>query len=384
MMDQACSQDLALAKLTRKLDLDSLRLFAVVCEEGSYAKATWREPLSPSAISKRILELERALGLTLLERPHTGLKPTPTGALLIRQWHEIAESLVALLPVRAPSAQPDGPRVRIVADAESARFLVFDCLAHLDAKDDASRIAVHASPLGQLAIDFEAQSSDVAIWAFARGYEPERQQLFTRLDSGQAFTFNAEICVAVVRREHPLVRDGLMMSDQLQPYPVVSVAGVQDPVEQRIRQMNRRGLHDQAQGARPSWSYQMGSALEFLDSAPTETIALLPTSVRYLMHRYPALCCLPLEDALGCGTFGCVIRRGRALPRISAELERLTGCPLQAASVVDVAEPAPDANARLNPVADAASTAEHVASFAQRNPGGSAPDRRPLNCSQVS
>ncbi len=60
-----------------RLDLKTLRLFAAICAEGTLNGAARRAAIAPSAVSKRLAELEHALGCTLLVREPRGMRLTP-------------------------------------------------------------------------------------------------------------------------------------------------------------------------------------------------------------------------------------------------------------------------------------------------------------------
>ena len=65
------------------MDLTSLQLFVAVCELGSIGRAAEREFLAPSAVSKRLADLEAAVGTALLTRHSRGVQPTPAGESLL-------------------------------------------------------------------------------------------------------------------------------------------------------------------------------------------------------------------------------------------------------------------------------------------------------------
>ena len=67
----------------KDLDLKTLRLLVAVCEQQNIARAAELEHIEPSAISKRIAQLEATLGTTLLVRARRGVQPTPAGLALI-------------------------------------------------------------------------------------------------------------------------------------------------------------------------------------------------------------------------------------------------------------------------------------------------------------
>jgi len=69
----------------RDLDLTTLRLLVAVCEHGNIAKAAELAHIAPSAISKRIAQLEQTLGVALLARGRRGVEATPAGQALLER-----------------------------------------------------------------------------------------------------------------------------------------------------------------------------------------------------------------------------------------------------------------------------------------------------------
>ncbi|WVN42676.1 LysR family transcriptional regulator [beta proteobacterium MWH-UniP1] len=65
-----------------RLDPVSLRFFLAVMEEGNIARAASRELIAASAVSKRISELEAALGAELFYRDNKGVRPTAAAQTL--------------------------------------------------------------------------------------------------------------------------------------------------------------------------------------------------------------------------------------------------------------------------------------------------------------
>ncbi|MCC6531959.1 MAG: LysR family transcriptional regulator [Burkholderiales bacterium] len=64
-------------------------MFLKVAEHGSIGKAAEREHISAPAISKRIIELEHALGVTLFERQSVGVRLTAAGSALAVEVKEV-------------------------------------------------------------------------------------------------------------------------------------------------------------------------------------------------------------------------------------------------------------------------------------------------------
>jgi molybdate transport repressor ModE-like protein len=77
-------------------DPTSLRLFIAICEEGSIARASEREGIAAAAVSRRISDMESALGTSLLSRRARGVTATPAGEILLRHARHLMESVEVL------------------------------------------------------------------------------------------------------------------------------------------------------------------------------------------------------------------------------------------------------------------------------------------------
>ena len=77
-----------------RVDLVTLSLFIAVVEETSLAKAAEREHLAPSAISKRLADLELNLDIKLFERKPTGMFPTAAGTALLHHARLIMRQMM--------------------------------------------------------------------------------------------------------------------------------------------------------------------------------------------------------------------------------------------------------------------------------------------------
>lgn len=76
----------------KDLDLTSLRYFVAVCESGNISRAADKEHVVPSAVSKRLTQLEVDLGVSLLERQRRGVSPTGAGEILLEHSRAILAS----------------------------------------------------------------------------------------------------------------------------------------------------------------------------------------------------------------------------------------------------------------------------------------------------
>src|SRR5215468_12566410 len=71
-------------RLLRRLKLRDLHVLVTVAERGSMGKAAADLAISQPAVSKAIAEMERALGMPLLDRSAQGVEPTLYGRALIK------------------------------------------------------------------------------------------------------------------------------------------------------------------------------------------------------------------------------------------------------------------------------------------------------------
>jgi DNA-binding transcriptional LysR family regulator len=73
----------------RDIDLKTLRLVVAVCEHKNMARAARDEHIEPSAVSKRIAQLESDLGVPLFTRSRRGVLPTPAGLALLEHARNV-------------------------------------------------------------------------------------------------------------------------------------------------------------------------------------------------------------------------------------------------------------------------------------------------------
>ena len=103
----------------RDLDPVSIRLFLATLEEGSIARAAARENIVPSAVSKRISDMEAQLRVALLDRGAKGAQPTPAGQALAHHARHLLQSMDRMQ--REMAGYVDGVRgvIKVLASVTS-------------------------------------------------------------------------------------------------------------------------------------------------------------------------------------------------------------------------------------------------------------------------
>jgi DNA-binding transcriptional LysR family regulator len=121
----------------KKLDIPALEVFVAAVEEKSLSRAAERENVVTSAASKRIAELERHLGRTLLHRHGRGVEPTPAGVLLYQRAKAILRS-VQLAEQAIDSYSVDGQaKIRLAANPSTLlQFLPAPMARFLEGRDN--------------------------------------------------------------------------------------------------------------------------------------------------------------------------------------------------------------------------------------------------------
>jgi len=121
---------------TRRLDLTTLQLFVAVCERGSIGKAAETEFMAPSAVSKRLSDLETTVGTPLLRRHARGVTPTPAGQSLLHHARSVLFSLDKMQGELSEYAHGVRGHVRVHANISAiVQFLPEDLGAFIRSHD---------------------------------------------------------------------------------------------------------------------------------------------------------------------------------------------------------------------------------------------------------
>ena len=176
-----------------RFDLTTLHLFLSAVDEGSIAAAAGVNAIAPSAISRRISELEHRLNTPLLYRKTKGVEPTAAGDALVRH----ARNLVRLMgQMEAEMSEfSDGVRghVRIVANSSSiAQFLPED-LSTFKADFPDIRIALREETSERCVQDVREGLADIAIFSEA-----------TSSQDLEVFVYRQDRLFVIAPSDHPL------------------------------------------------------------------------------------------------------------------------------------------------------------------------------------
>uniref|UniRef100_UPI0019125909 LysR family transcriptional regulator n=1 Tax=Klebsiella michiganensis TaxID=1134687 RepID=UPI0019125909 len=94
----------------KKLDLNTLRVFVTVAENGSFRGGAKALQMPSSNVSRQISQLEESLQLRLIQRSTRHMKLTPAGQTLLASMRPVLEQLAATeAELTQQQAEPEGP-----------------------------------------------------------------------------------------------------------------------------------------------------------------------------------------------------------------------------------------------------------------------------------
>lgn len=274
-------------------DLHSLEVFVTVCRTGSMTTAAQQADLTQSAVSRQIVNLERRLGVALIERGSRPLKPTLAGQKLVNAAeHLIAEAVAVPTQLR---------------DADSGMIPQLR-LGLIDSLSD---------PMVPILI--KALCDRVRSISVATGFmEPLRQRLLKReldavistdpfddVDGFERFElFKEQFIVLTSRGETPFGDEGEFRHFAMRAPMIRSgrTTGIAQRVEQHFRRMRLE--------VPEALSCDTIESIVSLVAAGVGWSILTPVCVRKCLALAPAIQVLPLPGAGFSRRIYLVVRRG--------------------------------------------------------------------------
>lgn len=147
----------------RDVKFDQLQTFLEVVDRGSFSAAAERLQLSQPAVSLQIRQLERRLGVSLIERVGKRARPTAAGADLVEHARRIEEDVKAALDRMATHAHGTLGRVRIGTGATACIYLLPPILRDLRQRFPSLEITVRTGNTSDVLKDLEENWIDVGL-----------------------------------------------------------------------------------------------------------------------------------------------------------------------------------------------------------------------------
>ncbi|MFI5436638.1 LysR family transcriptional regulator [Rhodococcus baikonurensis] len=185
------------------LETRELRYFVAVAEELHFGRAADRLSISQPPLSRAIRQLERRLGVQLLERDRRGVALTDAGRVLLREATVTLDALAAAARRTRRAGNPKRPLV-LVTKAGASHELLSQLLDMFASEPDTAPIEILLCEVGEQAGLLRDGHADVALM-----HRP-----FDDLVGFDTENLCVEGQVAILPARHPLAsRDQLTLAD---------------------------------------------------------------------------------------------------------------------------------------------------------------------------
>lgn len=181
-----------------RLDLLELELLLSVADTGSLGQAANRHSISQPAVSGRMTNLERALGLRLLRRDPSGTRLTPDGNEIAAAAHEVLRAADRLSGVAERLRNASDKRLRVAASFTVAEHLALAWLTALRSQMPGVTLALEVLNSSQVAAAVDRGAVDIG---FVEGTDEVAASMGSEVVANDSL-------VVVTSPEHPWARAG--------------------------------------------------------------------------------------------------------------------------------------------------------------------------------
>ncbi|MFD3555771.1 LysR family transcriptional regulator [Streptomyces goshikiensis] len=251
------------------LETRELRYFVAVAEELHFGRAAGRLGMAQPPLSRAIRQLERRLGVLLLERTRRGVALTGAGEVLLDEARATLDAAAAAARRTRRAAEPRS-RLVLATKAAGSHELLRKLLDAYAAEPDATEVEVVLCGIGEETRMLRDGRADAALL----------HPLFSSLAGFDSEELLTEDQVAILPAEHPLAAR-----------PFLSMAEVSDVPDLPLPRWPR-----------PDGSYPPGPGPEIREPSQLaqlialgRTLAVIPASARAWL--WTAHTAVPLTDA---------------------------------------------------------------------------------------
>jgi DNA-binding transcriptional LysR family regulator len=195
-----------------RIDLNLLKVFDAVFEDGNLLRAGKRLHLSQSAVSHALARLREVIGDELFVRTAKGMVPTARATAMVGPLRDSLRRIDATLGVEPFQPQHSSRRFVIAANDHVTAVLVAEVGRQLADVAPGVDLVIRPSTRLDLAEQIDVGRIDLAIGIFAQ--IPPRLNARTLLTQGE---------MIVMRKGHPAARRKLKLAD-LARYPLVTIS----------------------------------------------------------------------------------------------------------------------------------------------------------------
>ena len=195
-----------------RFNLTTLRLFVTAVQEGSIMAAAARHNIAPSAVSRRLSDMEHQLGAPVLYRSRGGVSPTPAGEALCRHalnLLRLADRMEAELSEFGAGARG---HVRVAANTSCVTQFLPEELAAFLADNPDINIDLREGISSAIVQDVADGHADIGLFSEA-------------VDTGalETFPYRTDHLMVLMPVGHPLDHGGDLSFADVLGYPVIGL-----------------------------------------------------------------------------------------------------------------------------------------------------------------
>ncbi|MGY8635443.1 LysR family transcriptional regulator [Bradyrhizobium sp. 14AA] len=262
-------------------DLQTLRLFLSMVELGNLTHAAQRHNIAPSAVTKRIQDLENHYGAKLFERQPRGVTPTYAGEELARQVRDLFARMDRIEGTMSEFSQGARGQVRVHASASSLLEHLVQSIASFTRAHPLIRIELQELMSSAIVRDVYERRADVGVVSGAEEIPADLTAEFYRED----------LLMALVPSDHVLAPKRSVKFIELLDFDHIGI-GVTSALSVQLAEQAAR-LNRTIRHAYRSATYDVARAFVVQGCG----IAILPGSLTLPYAELLKLRCIPLSDS---------------------------------------------------------------------------------------
>lgn len=196
-----------------RIDPVSLRLFVAVMDTGTIAAAAEREHIAPSAVSRRLSDLEHVLGTPLLQRSNRGIEPTAAGRELLGLARNVLNDLDNIQVQLGDFASGERGLVRVQANLSAITGFMPAFLRGFMASHPHVQVQLQESISSAVVQGIASNAADVGIYVY--GTAP--------CEDVVSLAFRRDELVVAVPQDHPLASRSKVGARDILPHDFVGL-----------------------------------------------------------------------------------------------------------------------------------------------------------------
>ena len=189
-----------------RIDPVSLRLFVAVVDTGTIAAAAEREYIAPSAVSRRLSDLEDQLQTQLLQRSNRGIAPTAAGMELLGMARSVLNDLDDIQRQMRDFSSGERGLVRVFANLSVITEFMPGCLRSFMARHPQVQVKLEERISSAVLQGVASNAADVGLYAHGNSQADGLVSLPYRRDE---LVLAVPIEHALAEREHVGIREAL-------------------------------------------------------------------------------------------------------------------------------------------------------------------------------